>query len=60
MGDATRVKVERSAKRVRAYLGGEIIVEFDPLEARLGSAAIPRLLLPDGRRSYASPRRERS
>jgi hypothetical protein len=27
MGDATRVKVERSAKRVRAYLGGEIIVD---------------------------------
>ena len=27
MGDVTRVKVERSAKRVRAYLGGEIIVD---------------------------------
>jgi uncharacterized protein (DUF427 family) len=33
MADATRVKVERCAKRLRVYIGGEIIA--DSIHAKL-------------------------
>ncbi len=60
MNDGTRVKIEHCAKRVRVYLGGKIIVELDPLEARLGSATLPRLLFPDGRCQHELSPRKRS
>ena len=60
MDDGMRVKIEPCAKRVRVYLGGKIIVELDPLEARLGSATLPRLLFPDGRSQHEFSPRKRS
>ena len=52
MADATRVKVERCAKRLRVYIGGEIIADFDSRQARLGTDALPHLLFPGSRRAY--------
>ena len=52
MNAGTLVKIEPCAKRVRVYLGGKIVVDFNPLETCLGSTTLPRLLFPDSRRQH--------
>ena len=53
-----RVKVETGAKRIRAFLGGVLVADTIRPAAGLGSALLPRLLLP-GRRRADGPARGR-
>ena len=56
MTDRGRVRVEQVHKRVRAYLGGELVADTDPAPPRLGDPVLPGVLHPGCGREAIRPR----
>ena len=61
MNDATRgrVRVEDGPKRVRVYLGGELVADTHA-RAGVGGAVLPAVLRPRRRRAHGAPRAHRT